>query len=215
MSWRRLGFTGAQQPELRVFLGLAWARQPGAVEAPAPKCLRGKRCKGCEFCAWYEAVLEGATGKTSTTECNAGRDYEDFMAALEEIHGEGVKWCLKAGGAGDAGRILHELDALAGGESGWTEQDLRAIARQMRQGEELPELGSLSERELITVRRAAKQQVTRELVAAGKRAPQVSRRRKADGAPGKRWGQAKPAQVRAAAEAAGQAQTESTVEEPF
>jgi hypothetical protein len=123
-----VSFTRAQQPELRAYLGLAWQAhcQAEGIDAGG-RCRGSKRCGACAYCAWYEEVLEGATGHRSTTECNAGRDYDRFMRDLEAIHGQSIKWQMRAFG-GDARRILHQIGEVCA-EHGIDEDYLRAVAR--------------------------------------------------------------------------------------
>lgn len=112
-----MSFSGSQQPELRGYLTLAWSTRVQSIGGEAtPKCLKGKRCQTCAFCLWYGDVLEAATGYRSTTECNAGRDYDAFMSALEEIHGQSIKWKMRLY-SGDARRMMHELQRDLGAEA--------------------------------------------------------------------------------------------------
>lgn len=149
-----MSFSRGQQPELRAYIAQAWAahcHHVGADEGRGKRCLR-KRCKdrdGCDFCAWYEDTLEGATGHLSTTACNAGRDYDFFMRDLEIIHAQTIKWQLRAF-QGDGVRMLHEIRALSAAH-GMDEDYLRAVARRMFQREDLPELHTLPREALITI----------------------------------------------------------------
>ena len=157
------GFTPAQRPRLNAALAAAWAahcaREDAGAESRAPRCARGARCKSpaCEYCAWYVATLEAATGHTSTTECNAGRDYDHFLAALEVIAGDGIASQLARDG-GDAKRILHAVAQIWPGHD-LDERYLRGIAATMRGGRTedagLPALAELTDAELRAVRIAA------------------------------------------------------------
>ncbi len=168
-----MSFSRAQQPELRASLAWAWAahcRADGLAEAIGSQCLR-KRCgqAGCDYCSWYEAVLEGATGQRSSTLCNAGRDYDFFMRDLEVIHGRSIRWQMKAFG-GDANRILHGLREVSD-EHGLDEDYLRGVARRMLKRDDLPELHTLSREVLIEILGEVKRFVRRRL----KRGPEPER----------------------------------------
>ena len=152
-----MSFTLAQQPELREAIALAWAahcRHAGLAPEEGTRCLR-KRCKeeGCRFCGWYEHHLEAATGYRSTTECDDGRDYERFMARLEEIHCESAKWGIRMRG-GDARRLLFTLGKRCRGH-GMDEIYLRRIAAKVCRLPGMPELHELDAGQMRDVRAAA------------------------------------------------------------
>ena len=165
----RKGFSGAQyasqpgRPGLTEYLSLAWGahcRCEGIPEALGARCLR-KRCKAadCAYCTWYEDTLEAATGHRSTTECNAGRDFDFFMAALEEIHGEGIDWQIRKF-HGDANRILHAIRRVSA-DAAIDEEYLQKIATNALREHDtpvewvMPELHLLAPRELVVVKNAA------------------------------------------------------------
>jgi len=152
-----MSFSRSQQPELRTALALAWAahcRTQGLAPEEGARCLR-KRCKleGCRFCGWYEHHLEAATGFRSTTECDDGRDYERFMARLEEIHRESAKWGLRMR-SGDARRLLYSLGKRCKGH-GMDEIYLRRIAAKVCGLPGLPFLHELDAGQMRDVRAAA------------------------------------------------------------
>lgn len=143
-------FSRAQQPELRSLLALAWkghCEEEGI--SPVDRC-KGNRCGDCAYCSWYEQTLFQETGHTSTTECNAGRDYDLFMAELERIGRAGIKWQMKVH-RGDAVRIMHELREAVGqyADEMVDEDYLRSVAQQALQLSYLPELKDLNREQLI------------------------------------------------------------------
>lgn len=143
-----MSFTGRQQPELREYLALAWnAHCTGlGVVAEAVKCLRGKRCRACAFCTWYEDTLEAATGNRSTTDCNAWRDYDYFMRELELIHRQAIKWQMKAAN-GDVRRLLHGVCEIAAGRQ-FGEPFLRGLAMKALKLSAWPGWERLDERQI-------------------------------------------------------------------
>lgn len=157
-----MSFSRAQQPAWQKMLDEAWAAHllsQGEAQVPRCKCkVRGSDC-GC--CRWYLQELFFATGQHSTSECNAGRDYDRAMAHFESIAGNGIKWAMKIH-SGDANRLLHELRATVGGYE-IDEDYLRGVARQMLQTEELPELEKLSRKQLILILGEVKRYVRRHL----------------------------------------------------
>lgn len=158
-----MAFSRRQQPEFRKLVALAWAahcRLTGAA---------GKMDRG-----WYEDTLEAATGYRSTSECNAGRDYDAAMAEFEAIAGTGVKWGLKLHG-GDAKRIAHNIRQICE-DHDIDEGYMRRVARKALRLDTLPELLQLDREQLLVILRACKQHVTRNLIAERKHEPQVSRK---------------------------------------
>jgi hypothetical protein len=158
----RKGFSPAQRPELNAYLALAWVahcRRERLDQVIGARCLR-KRCEeaGCVYCTWYEDMLEAATGHRSSKECNAGRDFEWFMADLEEVHGQDIKWQMKKFG-GDARRILHAIEQVSAGAA-ISEEYLRKIATNALREHDtpvewvMPELHLLAPRELVLVKNA-------------------------------------------------------------
>lgn len=184
-----MSFSSYQQPELRSYLALAWAARlkttPGEA---APRCLKGKRCGVCDFCGWYGDVLEAATGYRSTTQCNAGRDYDLFMAALEEIHRGSTKWNFRIF-SGDVKRMLHELRKDLGAAAlAKARVDERYLTEAVRHGFQGRQPWEVSRDELIIVLGEVKRHVRRrvrqaemgealdELAEAGGSVPVIDRR---------------------------------------
>lgn len=170
-----MGFSKRQQPEFRVLVAAAW-KAHCASQGLTPSAKPDE--------AWYRAQLRGATGHESTKDCNAGRDYEDAMAWFEEIEGTSIKWQLRRAN-GDARRLLHDLNALCASHD-VTPEYLRRIAAKALRVSQPPDLSTLTPEQLLTVRIAAKQHVTRGMVAEADRDPQISRK----------TGMEKPPQVR-------------------
>ena len=161
-----MSFSSGQQPELRNYVALSWAAHCMAVgiHSSAGRCKgmkKGKRCGSCDFCVWYGDALEGATGHRSSTVCNAGRDYDFFMRDLEVIHGQSIKWQMKAF-QGDAVRMLHEIRVVSA-ECELDEDYLRGVAMRMLQTEAIPELHTLSREVLIRILGEVKRFVRRKL----------------------------------------------------
>jgi len=139
-----VSFSRAQQPEFRKLLALAWARHcaaEGIVPVPA------KHDRG-----WYEQELFAAVRKTSTTECNAGRDYDLVMAHFEALARAGIKWQMRVHN-GDGRRLLHELRAAVGEDvldaHGVDEAYLLRVAQ--HGWPHIAELAELSREQCITV----------------------------------------------------------------
>lgn len=98
-----MAFTRAQQKEFFPLKAAAWqihaARQ-------------GLDLKNKELLdAWYRGQLEQATGKASTTECNAGRHFERACAWFEELGELGIKYQLRLL-AGDLKRIKFAVSKI-------------------------------------------------------------------------------------------------------
>lgn len=117
---------------------------------------------------WYEQELFYAVGKTSTTECDRGRDYDRVMAHFEGLGRTGIKWQMKVHG-GDFVRMQHELrKAVGAAADGVTEEYLRAVVRRMRTRvgrpvpAELPALKDVSKPELIAAMGEIKRALRRE-----------------------------------------------------
>lgn len=139
-----MSFSRAQQPEFRLLVKGAWAVHCRAENGDA-------RDKAAER-SWYERQLAAATGKASSSACNAGRDYDLAMAHFEACAGAGLKWNLRLYG-GDAKRMLHEIHEVAEAH-GIDEDYLRGCARRALGlgGEaELPELHTLPRELLIQI----------------------------------------------------------------
>ena len=139
-----MGFSRAQQPEFRKLLAAAWARHcadEGIVPAKPAR-------------EWYEQELFAAVRVTSTTECNAGRDYDLVMAHFEALARAEIKWQMRVH-SGDGKRLLHELRAVVGEDDleahGVDEDYLRAVAQRELRLDYRPELSALSREQCIVV----------------------------------------------------------------
>jgi hypothetical protein len=108
---------------------------------------------------WYERELAAATGKKSSEQCNAGKDFEKAMAHFEAIAGDSIEWQLKLY-TGDARRILHEIRDLVRHHD-LDEDYARGIARQALKLDALPDITELDAKDLVVVLRALKIQVAR------------------------------------------------------
>lgn len=107
-STAETGFSPPQQGEFRQLVELAWIAYCQAHELdPKARC-KGKRCQQCDFCQWYERQLYVATGQTSTSNCNRGRDYDWTVRQFEGIAGIGIKWALRCM-TGDVKRMMWSL----------------------------------------------------------------------------------------------------------
>jgi hypothetical protein len=147
-----MSFSRAQQPAFRKLVKEAWiavCKAEGRAAAAAPD-----RC-------WYEQELYLAVGQTSTTECNAGRDYDLAMAHFEGLAGAGIAWQMRVH-SGDAKRLLHELSEVTHAHD-IDEDYLRSVARRMLRTEHLPELAHLSRPQLILILGEMKRYVRRRL----------------------------------------------------
>lgn len=135
-----MSFSRSQQPEFRGLVAAAWQAhcKATATDLKSP----GKR-------AWYEAELFAAVSHYSTTECNAGRDYDFAMAHFEELAEAGIKWQLRKY-SGDAIRILWELRTVAM-DHDIDEIYLRGVARRMLKSDTFPELHLLPREQLIQI----------------------------------------------------------------
>lgn len=162
-----MSFTPAQQPALRALLALAWERHATeeGIAGPVPRCVKRARCGACAYCRWYEQTLFAATGRTSTTECNAGRDYDRFMRELEIVAQAGIVWQMKCY-EGDSTRLLHELRETFGQPAldahRVTGDYLLATARQAF-GPDLPGLWKLSREQCVMVLGEVKRWLRRRL----------------------------------------------------
>lgn len=141
------GFSPGQQPEFRQLIAAAWAFH--LKEEPAATKCRGKRCRQCDYCEWYVAALQAACGKTSTTACNRGRDYDRVMAHFETLGCAGIRWQMRVHD-GDARRILFNLRE-AQADHALTEEYLQGVARRMLKRQDLPELEHLTAEHLIII----------------------------------------------------------------
>src|SRR5690606_15390577 len=92
--------TKRQQPEFRVVVAKAWKSHCNGNEG-----LERDKVQQRE---WYEEQLEECTGKRSTKELSAGRDYDKSMAHFEAIAGDSIKWQMRLHN-GDARRIIHTI----------------------------------------------------------------------------------------------------------
>lgn len=133
-----MGFSRAQQPGFRAMVFAAWSAH--CREAGRPVTAKPDR-------VWYERELFFATSHESTSECNAGRDYDRAMAHFEQLAGTGIDWQMRFH-TGDARRILHELRTEV--EAHDIDEDyLQGVARQML-GREVP-LERLTRQQLILI----------------------------------------------------------------
>jgi hypothetical protein len=136
-----MSFTRAQQPAWQGMIRAAWKAhclREGLTSAP------GQFDRG-----WYERELSFATGRTSTIECNAGRDYDFAMAHFEALAGSGIRWQMCAH-TGDARRLLHELSRFS--HTHHLDEDyLRKVARQMLRTPHLPHLAELTRAQLLVI----------------------------------------------------------------
>lgn len=125
------------------------------------ECKRLDRPSGDKIAhrTWYEAELAAATGKSSTSECDAKGDYEDAMAHFEAIVGASIYWQLRRA-RGDARRILHEVQKLAA-DFDCSDEYMLGIARRSLRREEVS-WEHLEPEELLTILRALKIQVRRQ-----------------------------------------------------
>lgn len=148
-----MSFSRAQQPEFRKLVKAAWLEHCRAENAVAAD-------KAAER-TWYEAQLFEATGAGSSSDCNAGRDYDRAMAHFEAVAGAEVKWNLRIFD-GDAKRILHGIREVS--EEHALDQDyLRGVAKRMLRRDDLPELHTLSREVLIRILGEVKRFVRRGL----------------------------------------------------
>lgn len=151
---RASGFSTAQQGQYRPLVDRAWAaicREGGAGFAAGDKAARK---------AWYRAELAIATGKTSTSDLNPGRDFEQCCAHFEAIAGDSFQWQLRVEN-GDETRIRHAVEKR---HPGWLVRHfggnrslrdyLLGIARQATGRPDLAALRQLTDAQIATVTRA-------------------------------------------------------------
>jgi hypothetical protein len=155
-----MGFSRGQQPEFRQL-----------IAAACQFC--GIDPKGSEYRAWYEAALFRAVGKTSTTECDAGGDYDWVMAQFEEMASAGIKWQLRAA-KGDAKRMLHEIRKTCGAAADVDEDYMLRIGARALGVDRCPPLYRLTREQRETILVACKQHIVRGQVGRLEREPQVS-----------------------------------------
>lgn len=99
-----MSFSKNQQPEFRTLVFAAWAAE----------CKRdGRQVTAKPDRDWYEQALYRAVRKTSTTECDAGHDYDFVMAHFEALAGVSIKWQMRVY-SGDVKRILWWLQKDCG-----------------------------------------------------------------------------------------------------
>lgn len=148
-----MSFSRAQQPAWQAMIKRAWAAHCLAegINPVPPKWDRD----------WYEQELYYAVKTTSTSDCNAGRDYDLAMAHFESIAGESIKWQMRVH-SGDARRLLHELSEITE-DHGIDEDYLRGVARQMLKVDHLPELSKLTKPQLVLILGEVKRHVRRNL----------------------------------------------------
>lgn len=149
-----MSFSRAQQPAFRAMVKEAWMAVGRAVLQDQEGALKSTPDRG-----WYEQELCFATGCTSSTECDAGHDYDFAMAHFEELGGAGIKWQMKVKN-GDAKRLIYNVQKIARGFD-CDETYLRGIARQALGTAHLPALDKLTPAQRVTVLRAVKMEVRR------------------------------------------------------
>jgi hypothetical protein len=149
-----MSFSRAQQPAFRQMVKEAWL-------AVGRDVLQGQAgaLKSTPDRDWYEQELYYATGCTSSTECDAGHDYDFAMAHFEELAGAGIRWQMKVKN-GDAKRLIYNVQKIARGFN-CDEAYLRGIARQALGTAHLPALDKLTPEQRVTVLRAVKIEVRR------------------------------------------------------
>jgi hypothetical protein len=151
-----MSFSRAQQGPFRQLVEHAWSVECKQTRRdPLDKAAR-------RF--WYEEQLLAACGQRSTSDCNHTRDYEAAMAHFEALAGDSFYWQLRQY-SGDRRRILHEVRALAA-EFECPEEYMLAIARRALSRENLQpaQLLELGSEQLLTILRALKIQVRRQLL---------------------------------------------------
>jgi hypothetical protein len=132
-----MSFSPGQHKYFRPLVDAAWAGHCKANKID----INDKAAKR----AWYEEELTNATGKSSTTQCDKKRDFEDAMEHFERLTGEGIYWAVRKYGA-DARRIIYNLREVCR-ENDVDEEYMRSIARRslrLRPEDPLPELEQLS-----------------------------------------------------------------------
>lgn len=149
-----MSFSRAQQPEFQALVSAAWAAHckcHGIAATP-------KRDRG-----WYEQELYLAVGVTSTTDCDAGHDYDWVMARFEGIAGGSIKWQMRAFN-GDVKRILWWLGKDVG------EAELRKhrvdedyVRRTMRHGCGSKQPWGLSKSQRVTILGEVKRWLRRDM----------------------------------------------------
>lgn len=105
-----LGFTRGQQGLFRPLVDAAWAKH----FAKHPACIWNGGTEEAARRIWYESALYNAAGKTSTTDCDPKRDFEDAMEYFERLVGESIYWATRKYGA-DARRIAWNIEDLCRG----------------------------------------------------------------------------------------------------
>lgn len=153
-----MSFSRGQQPALRQYLAMAWSETCAMSGASvSARCAKSSRCgliATCSYCSWYEAILVKATGKRSTTECNAAGHYEAFMRDLEVIHQRSIVWQVKAAG-GNVRRMEWLLaDALPG--KSYSLDYIRGVAKRALKLDYWPDLETLQPGDRRTVLEALK-----------------------------------------------------------
>lgn len=110
--------------------------------------------------AFRKAVLKRSTNLDSLADLpKAGPQFARFMAALEQIAGDGVKWTMHAdSGAADAAVTLHQLREVMR-EPGLEERYVRGIAARALKSDELPLLDNLNAKDAETVLRIVRAQI--------------------------------------------------------
>lgn len=142
------GFSKAQHGHYRPLVAQAWLRHCAIAKiAPHPFDDELAICR-----AWYEAELEAATGETTTTRLDRGRDFTGAMAHFETIVGESIYWNCRLYGD-DARRIAFNLREVVQANE-VDEVYMRGMARRMLRladDDPLPTLEEMTSEQLIII----------------------------------------------------------------
>lgn len=136
-----MSFTRKQQGHFRTLVEQAWTKIAKA-DGLNPKDATAKR-------GWYETQLEIATGKRTTKECDARRDFEAAMAHFETLVGDSFYWNHRVYGA-DHRRLIHVIRELCA-DADVDEEYMRGIARRALSRDLPPDLAELTYDELALI----------------------------------------------------------------
>ena len=95
------GFTRSQHGKYRPIVEAAWQRH-AAAENIDPKSASERR-------SWYEGQLLAATGFSSTTALDAGRDFDAAIAHFEALADNGETYWQQRVETSDLRRILYDV----------------------------------------------------------------------------------------------------------
>lgn len=146
-------FSGAHWAKLRPLIDAAWA-----LHCHRNGC--NERDKNA-YDVWYRGHLKAATGKTSTTQCNGGRNFEQACARFEELAESGYEMQLRLI-TGDLKRIRHAIQRVYPPFLKQFTDDqalhawLRGIARQVTNAGHLPDLHELDDAQIQVVTQIAR-----------------------------------------------------------